>query len=43
MSAGGAPLEAARRTRVVVFDKTGTLTQGKAQVSKPLRYTHDMI
>jgi cation transport ATPase len=29
---GGAPLELAHRTKVVVFDKTGTLTRGKASV-----------
>lgn len=29
---GGAPLELAHKTSVVVFDKTGTLTEGKATV-----------
>jgi hypothetical protein len=33
---GGAPLELAHKTKVVVFDKTGTLTEGKAAVREAL-------
>jgi hypothetical protein len=33
---GGAPLELAHKTRVVVFDKTGTLTEGRAAVREAL-------
>jgi cation transport ATPase len=36
LRAGGAPLEVAHRTQVVVFDKTGTLTQGKCAVKQLL-------
>ncbi|KAI8474198.1 MAG: p-type ATPase superfamily [Monoraphidium minutum] len=33
---GGAPLELAAKTKVVVFDKTGTLTEGRAVVREML-------
>ena len=41
LTPGGAPLELAHKTDVVVFDKTGTLTQGKCSVRQVLLLQDD--